>query len=91
MEELKKQNRLDAMSPVDRLFEEFRQGNNDELDVANALTNAMEKENKNIDKSLYVETAERIKKIRVDQKKWTRQKKRNRERVRFIESILGEN
>lgn len=79
------------MSPVDRLFEEFRQGNNDELDVANALTNAMEKENKNIDKSLYVEIAERIKKIRVDQKKWTRQKRRDLKRVRFIKSILGEN
>ena len=77
------------MSPVDRLFEEFRQGNNDELDVANALTNAMEKEN--IDKSLYVETAERIKKIRVDQKKLTKQKKREKLRVRFIKSILGEN
>lgn len=88
---LEKQNRLDLMSPVDRLFEEFRHGNNDELDVANALTNAMEKENKNIDKSLFVETAERIKKIRVDQKKWIKQKKRDKKRVRFIKSILGEN
>lgn len=89
LKEQEKQNRLDAMSPVDRLFEEFRQGNNDDLAVANALTNAMENGNKNIDRSLYVEIAERIKKIRVDQKKWTKQKKREKKRVQFIKSILG--
>jgi len=73
------------MSSVDRLFEEFKQ-ENDELAAANALTNGMEKGNKNIDRSLYVEIAKRIKKIRIDQDKWTKRKKR----VQFIKSILGQ-
>ena len=81
---------LDAMPPVDRLFEEFRQGTDDDLTVANKLTNAMEKEKKNIDKSLYIEIAKRIKQIRVDQNQWTKQKKRQKKRVQFIKSILGE-
>lgn len=89
--EQEKQKQLDAMSPVDKLFENFRQGPDDDLTVANKLTNALQKEDKNIDSSLYVEIAGRIKEIRIKQNKWTKQKKRQKKRVQFIKSILGEN